>query len=139
MGFVACNMSRFREEIKFGPYSVARESASKLILFSSIQAFFALLYLTQDLLDQVYHCSNNNLPDSTVQFCAILDLSRLIVYQCWVWFAVFFNWKLSSMNQPVSEEKEITDSLSNSNSNSNSSIRSSTRSSTFLPSSRDVF
>jgi len=133
LGFIALNMSRYREEIKFGPYSVARESASKLILFSAIQAFFALLYLIQDLIDPLLKCSSLNLSESEAQVCAILDLSRLTVYQCWVWFAVFFNWKLGSMNQQQGNENtEITES------SSNSSIRSSLRSTTFLPSNRDI-
>ena len=94
LGFISCKTFSFRNEILFGPYSIAKESASKLIKFSAIQTFLAFLYLIQDSLYPLWKCGDksNSKPDMT--YCTAWDLSTLVLFQVWTWIAVFFNWQM---------------------------------------------
>jgi len=98
----------FKEEIKFGPYSVAREAASNLIKFSYIQAFFAAIYTLQDGLEVINGCLDENFKSSESELCVGLNFSDLLVYQSWVWFAVFSSWKMFSLNENEGNEHRTT-------------------------------
>jgi len=93
------NTRRFREEIKFGPYSVARESATILIRFALIQASFGVIYVMKDLLSFHLNCPVKPLPDGQPENCAELYLLNSVLYQCWIWYAILFNWKMVSVSQ----------------------------------------
>jgi len=103
LGIISLSAYRLRDEIKFGPYSVARESASKLIRFSSIQTVFALLALIQDSLAYIKKCED----DTT--FCQVLEFTETLIYQGWVWWAIFYNWKMFSVNE---EQEYSSESMS---------------------------
>jgi len=107
LGIVALSAYHFREEIKFGPYSRARESVSKLIRFSSMQAVFALLSLIQDIFIYTNKCVDISADERIA--CKVLGFTDIVIYQGWVWWAVFYNWKMFS----VKEERESTESISN--------------------------
>jgi len=102
LGAISLRAQSFRKEIKFGPYSVARESATKLIQFSSMEALFAFLSLTNDILRFLKQCPNQVDPDEENVFCAVLGFTDTVIYQGWVWWAIFYNWKMFS----VQEERE---------------------------------
>jgi len=102
LGLISYKTYEFREEIKFGPYSVARESASQLIKSSVIQTSFASLYLIQDIFDAMITCpeiSAQNTQEKQSSYCSALNGTRLVIYHCWVLFAVFSNWKMFSMQK----------------------------------------
>lgn len=87
---------RLREEIRFGPYSVARESATRLIQFSFIQICFAAFYVIKDLLDLKADCPPTPTDDG---YCEYIDLFTVVLYQCWIWYALLFNWQMISPRQ----------------------------------------
>jgi len=93
------NTRRFRDEIKFGPYSVARESATILIRFALIQASFGAIYFIKDLLSFHLKCPITPSPEGQPENCSELDLLNSILYQCWIWYAILFNWKMVSVSQ----------------------------------------
>jgi len=87
---------RLREEIKFGPYSVARESATRLIQFSFIQISFAAFYIIKDVIDLKSDCPPTPTDDG---YCGYIDLFTVVLYQCWIWYALIFNWQMVSPRQ----------------------------------------
>jgi len=109
LALISIGTSRFREQIKYGPYSVARESASILIRFSSLQAVFAILYAILDGMEILDDCLDEDSKNAESTSCSVLTFGGLIVYECWVWFAVISNWQLFSLNaeNDVRESKEI--------------------------------
>jgi len=127
LGWISYKTYHFREEVKFSPLSVIRDSASRLITFSAIQAGFAIIYLIQDSLDSwndcFYSCSGDGLPlhepDSTA--CGVLSLPRVLMYQGWVWLSLFSNWKLLFRPEDI-ERKANLDVLSNSSDFLNSTL-----------------
>ena len=103
--FICFRTLQLRNEIKFGPYSI-QGSATKLIKFASIQASFTTIDLIFTFVNlSSSSCQERPLPDSQMTYCVTLDLIKLTLYQCWVWFAVYFNWKMIS----GSERKESLD------------------------------
>jgi len=125
LGYISIKTRKFREEIKFGLYSVAKEPASKLIKFSTIQALFAFVNLILDLFDLRMECIIDGERDNSSVSCAVSYILWIIVCQCWIWFAVLSNWEMFSLNKE-SEIEENPDLFSNFAMNS-------PRSSAFLP------
>jgi len=91
--FICIMTYRFRDEIKFGPYSIVRGSSSKLIKFSLIQALFVIIAFSLQVLGSLNNCMKIDLDDSGITYCAICDLMGFFCYQGWIWYAVAFNWK----------------------------------------------
>jgi len=95
LGLISLGAYRFKEEIKFGPYSLARDSAAKLMKFSFVQGLFAFVYFFQDGFVYINSCSAKDERN----LCIGLRFTDLILYQGWVWWAVFYNWKMFSMKE----------------------------------------
>jgi len=105
LSFICFRTHRFKDEIKFGPYSIARESASRLTIFSLIQAFFCFAYLFRDALANGFSCSSQPTDDTQDLACNGLDLANSLLYQGWMWYAILFNWKAISV---TSQNKDST-------------------------------
>jgi len=113
--FISFKTYRFRDQIKFGPYSIVRGSASSLIKFTLIQACFACLEIIVNIISYYSDC-----PDNQKIACVASNIAQLILYQSWVWYVVYFNWNWIKAFGP----RESENSIFNSSSDLNNSISS---------------
>jgi len=98
MGIICLHTCYFRRQLlTCGPESIIREYASWLIQFSLIQFGFFAIYIIRDLISLDHDCLRKSLAESERDFCALFKPFEMIIYQCWIWYAIHFNWKMISM------------------------------------------
>jgi len=85
--FIAWRARRFGNAMHIVPFSV-HKSATELYKFALIMSFFPLNDMLLTIGLSKASCSN-----SQNIVCVLLDLYSLIIYQSWVWYTIYFNWK----------------------------------------------
>jgi len=96
----------FRDEIRFGPYSIARKSASKLINFAFIQASFSTIDLILATVERYSDCPEQPSSQSQLIYCVSLGFLGLMFHQCWIWYAILCNWRMVFTSQGPENEGE---------------------------------
>ena len=112
LGYIAIKTHYFRKGIQFGILAFAKAPALKLIQFSSTQVLFAILYWIQDSVELMFDCPPEFFAENQRVPCHILDITWPIIYQCWIWFAVVFNWQMFSVGRG-NENKKPSENYSN--------------------------
>ena len=109
--YIIIEIKKLQDEIQFGPYST-RGSSSKLIRFASIEACFFSLDWILALIISKSPCFESDLPDSEMSYCIVLDLLGLVLYQCWIWYAIFFNWKMLTLMERNETQNTLMERIS---------------------------
>ena len=98
--FIFFRTLKYREEIKFGPYSMVRDSATSLATFALFETLFANAYLLKTIIFLKQDCTNH------ATRCEIFSMIDTIIYQCWLIYPILFNWQMASMNKLSRSDSE---------------------------------